>query len=137
MITCPYCGGEAELVPSTEIYGDKANGWPPRYFCRPCFAHVGTHKGTNPPKPLGTLANYQVRQLRKKCHDVIDPFWKRQNKGLRNKNKRYRREIVYRVLKRVMEMTDAEAHVGMWQVEECEDFLVLAGKFKRGMREEL
>lgn len=63
--TCPYCGCTAQL---TRIhYGEV-------WACRPCDARVGCHKGTQ--KPLGTLANAELRRARRRVHELFDPLWK-------------------------------------------------------------
>ena len=119
------CGREAELVECVEIYGSWAEGrdLPPRYLCRPCDAHVGTHAGTDPPEPLGTLAGPELRGLRRRCHEIIDPPWEdRDRKGRR-------RKAVYRTLRKVMDQDIEECHVGEWTIETCLIFLALAEEF--------
>jgi hypothetical protein len=43
------------------------------YHCKSCDAWVGVHKGTN--KPLGRLANRELRDWKKKAHAAFDPLW--------------------------------------------------------------
>lgn len=70
---CPYCNKEAEYIDSKYYYSNgKSYGM--MYLCRPCDAYVGTHKNSG--KPLGTMANKELRELRKKCHLLFDPLWK-------------------------------------------------------------
>lgn len=72
---CPYCRARAKLVKQSEVYGSKAFN-PDEYmyvcsnFNNGCDAYVLTHKGTT--KPLGILANSEVRNLRIKAHRAID-----------------------------------------------------------------
>lgn len=44
------------------------------YYCKPCGAYVGTHQNTE--KPLGTMANGELRKARIAAHANIDPYWK-------------------------------------------------------------
>lgn len=52
------------------------------YYCKPCNAYVGCHK--NSKAPLGTMANAELREWRKKSHAIFDPIWQRPN-GRRGK----------------------------------------------------
>ncbi len=70
-VYCDYCGRETEYVDSKVIYG-KSYG--KIYLCRNCMAYVGVHKGTD--KPLGRLANAELRNWKKAAHAVFDPLWK-------------------------------------------------------------
>lgn len=73
-VICPYCNQPAEWVENKEIYGRNYGKSYMMYYCRPCDAYVGCHNNTR--NPLGTLANKELRELRKQAHRVIDPFWK-------------------------------------------------------------
>ena len=66
-VYCDYCGRETEYVDSKVIYG-KSYG--KIYLCRNCMAYVGVHKGTD--KPLGRLANAELRNWKKAAHAVFD-----------------------------------------------------------------
>jgi hypothetical protein len=72
---CPYCNHDAELVTGAVVY--------PRlpwlheklfYSCLPCNAYVGCHDGTV--RPLGRLANAELRAVRMAAHAALDPIWK-------------------------------------------------------------
>jgi hypothetical protein len=102
---CPYCGGHPKLADSQEIYG-KSYG--PMWICRPCGAYVGCHKGTN--KPLGTLANAETRELRKRVHAMFDPLWK---------SRRIHRTNAYGALAEEMRIERRHCHIGMFTSEQC------------------
>ena len=73
MTTCNICRGKVEYIPIERIYGRSyGSGW--CYRCTQCGAYVGTHIN-NPKKPLGILANENMRELRKMCHAVFDKRW--------------------------------------------------------------
>ena len=81
-LACQYCGADAVLTSSAEIYGGRDYG--KIYICRPCGAYVGCHKGTE--VPLGTLANEELRAARKAAHAAFDPIHK---KGYKRRDRAY------------------------------------------------
>ena len=71
---CPYCGNKAELVDSAVVYRKShGNIW----ICHPCQAWVGVHQNDNLNRPLGRLADTQLRAWNKRAHDAFDPLWRR------------------------------------------------------------
>lgn len=115
-VNCPYCKEGAEFITSKEFYGRdyKTN----IYICRDCDARVGTHR--NSKRPLGTMANAELRELRRVCHSLIDPFWQ---------YGKYSRKTVYIRMAKAMGLTSAEAHIGMFNEEQCRE---LIGYFQKG-----
>lgn len=116
-VICPYCEKQAVFMTSKEYYGKdyKTNVW----LCRPCDAYVGTHGQSR--TPLGTLANGELREWRRKAHYAVDPLWK--TGGLSRKE-------VYLWMQESMNISSKEAHIGMMNKERCQQ-LVLLGKKKR------
>ena len=109
-IICPYCEQSALLMTSEEYYGQDYGT--NLYVCRPCDARVGTHK--NSTKPLGTLANSKLRDLRMKCHGSFDRIWK---------SKEMTRSKAYRWLQQQMGLSSQEAHIGMFNEQQCRKLL--------------
>ncbi|MEN6487272.1 MAG: DUF3268 family zinc-finger domain-containing protein [Smithella sp.] len=105
MIICPYCGREAEYRDSKIIYG-RSYGM--IYICRPCDAYVGVHKGTD--KPLGRLANKELRYWKTAAHDAFDPLWR---------SGRMKRNEAYKWLAERMGLSKKETHIGMFDIAEC------------------
>jgi hypothetical protein len=105
---CPYCGGKPELTDSIEIYG-KSYG--DIYLCRPCRAWVGTHKGSR--KPLGRLANEELREWKKRAHFYFDRLWKSK------RSKRKARSKGYKWLSEQLKTELNNTHIGMFDVELC------------------
>ncbi|MPN54908.1 hypothetical protein SDC9_202586 [bioreactor metagenome] len=60
---CDYCGKPAIYTDSSRVYG-KSYGM--IYYCPDCHAWVGVHRGTD--KPLGRLADAELRDWKKKAH---------------------------------------------------------------------
>lgn len=106
-VFCDYCGRRAEYVDSKVVYG-KSYG--KIYLCRNCMAWVGVHKGTN--KPLGRLANAELRFWKKQAHAAFDPLWKYGRfRGYRN--------AAYAWLAERMRLPVEKTHIGMFDVAEC------------------
>ena len=70
---CPYCNKEANYIDSKHYYSNGVS-YGMMYLCWECDARVGTHKNSG--KPLGTMANHYLRELRKQAHSLFDPLWK-------------------------------------------------------------
>jgi hypothetical protein len=106
-VYCDYCGRKAEYVDSKVVYG-RSYGM--IYLCRNCMAYVGVHKGTD--KPLGRLANAELRYWKKAAHAAFDPLWKYGRfKGYRN--------AAYGWLSEQMELPVDKTHIGMFDVAQC------------------
>jgi hypothetical protein len=79
------------------------------YFCRDCDAYVGCHNNSVIPK--GTLANKELRELRIKCHEIIDPIWRYQG---------IKRKVLYKALSR---WWGGEFHIGWLREDDCKYFI--------------
>jgi hypothetical protein len=108
-IICPYCGKEAELVDSKIIY-KKSYGWMYLCRCKPELVYVGCHKGTT--KPLGRLADSELRQCKKQAHALFDPIWQRPSGGKSRRG-------AYNWLADKLGIPMPECHIGMFDVEMC------------------
>lgn len=111
MLKCSYCDKEAELVNSTEIYGQGRDyGW--FWLCKLCGAFVGCHKGTK--KPMGTLANKEIRELRKQAHALFDPIWR---------SRQMTRKQAYRRMAEILAVDSDEAHISMLSKDNLEKLI--------------
>lgn len=79
-IYCVGCGGdvEARLTDGSEMYPHRKDLYKlPFWVCDTCKSFVGCHHKTDTPtKPLGVLANQEMKDARKKIHALIDPLWR-------------------------------------------------------------
>jgi hypothetical protein len=118
-VVCPYCGKDAVLVDSAEVYG-RSYGL--IYLCRPCKAWVGVHKGTE--KPLGRLANKELREAKKAAHAAFDPLWraKIRRDGC---SKSQARKAGYSWLAKQLGIHFSECHIGMFDVDLCEKVIAV------------
>jgi len=116
---CPYCGGNVNIVDSIIIYG-RSYGMV--WLCQPCDAYVGVQKGTE--RPLGTLANRELREWRKQAHSIFDPIWKSNGSG---KEKREKRKDAYRYMIKIMNIPSKLAHIAMFDIEQCKKLILIIG----------
>lgn len=106
---CPYCKKEAEWVSNEKVYGKRYGKSYMCWWCKSCDAYVGCHQNTT--KPLGTMANKELREWRIKTHAVIDPLWKG------GEMKRYE---VYQMLK---DKFGKEVHIGETDIKTCKEII--------------
>ena len=111
-VTC-FCGSHAVLASNSIVYGrEYGNG--KAYICSrfpECDGMVGTHPTG---KPLGTMIDKETRQLRRAVHAEIDPLWRTQERS-----KKRARGSVYGWLRRILDMTAEECHVGNFDADTC------------------
>ena len=110
---CPYCQQVAVYVDSTAVY---RRSYGMIYLCRQCNAYVGVHNGTD--KPLGRLANAELRKAKIAAHDAFDPLWK--GKIRRDGCAKYKaRGAGYKWLAKQLQMNPEDCHIGMFDVDLC------------------
>jgi hypothetical protein len=115
-VICPYCDKPAELVDSAVIYQGKSYGW--AYLCK-CvngWAYVGCHKGTK--RPLGKLADRELRYWKQRAHEALDPIWK---EGLLSRNDTY--SWLARQMRTLV--IGQPCHIGHFNVEQCQEVVDL------------
>ncbi len=108
---CPYCKQEAKWCENKEKYGRNFGKSYMCYFCKDCDAYVGTHQNTR--RPLGTMANAELRWWRIKAHEIIDRRWK---------SGEMKRKTMYKMLDEMMGKT---MHIGQSTIEECKKIIEL------------
>ena len=75
-VRCPYCGSPAVLRSADGIYRDNSKNTM-LYVCKnypACDSYVRVHTGTN--IPVGSLANHELRSLRRTAHYYFDQLYK-------------------------------------------------------------
>lgn len=115
MTKCSYCGEDAKLVGGAAIYPHRPDLFGLKFWqCEPCGAYVGCHKAGvgygNGTRPLGRLANAELRAAKSKAHAVIDPYWR---------EGRLRRTEVYARLATLMGMPPGKTHIGEFDLFQC------------------
>lgn len=116
MPTCRYCQTPAVLTRCGEIGYPYQRDYGPIWVCAPCRAWVGCHPGTE--KPLGRLANAELRKAKQEAHAAFDPLWQR--KIVKEQcSKSYARKAGYRWLSEQMGIPFKKTHIGYFDVEQC------------------
>ena len=107
--TCPYCNHKSELVTGEEVYPNRPDLHLLQfYMCKPCNAYVGCHPGMK--KPLGRLANEELRRQKMLTHVVFDPLWK---------SKVMSRTQAYKWLADKLGIKVEDCHIGMFDEDMC------------------
>ncbi|MBG0871435.1 hypothetical protein H0X91_15795 [Burkholderia sp. 9777_1386] len=106
---CPYCNCESRKATGTDIYPHRPDLRKKVFYqCVPCDAHVGCHPGTE--KPLGRLADAELRAAKMAAHAAFDPLWK---SGERS------RGVAYAWLARRLGIAKNACHIGMFDLVTC------------------
>jgi hypothetical protein len=113
---CRYCEQPAPLLNLGDAGYPYRIDYGPTYVCVPCSAWVGCHPGTT--KPLGGLANAELRAWKMKAHAAFDPLW--QGKIRRDKCSRGKaRRAGYKWLSEQLGIPYEKTHIGMMNLDEC------------------
>lgn len=124
MVKCDYCGNAAKLVTGKAIYPHRPDLFRLNFWqCEPCVAYVGCHKkeggngdGT---KPLGRLANAELRAAKNRAHAAFDPLWR--ERGMK-------RHAAYGWLAEKLGVSKAECHIGMMDLDMCNRVAVVCSE---------
>jgi len=119
-VICPYCGHPAHyIVSSAAIY--RGTDYGPLYICHVCQAWVGVHRGTF--KPLGRLADGELRRAKMETHHVFDAIWRTRYAVKKARDPDYSRGMArggrYKALAEAMGIPRSQCHIGMFDVVQC------------------
>lgn len=116
IVICDYCNNQAQLIGGNIIYPHRPDLHRLRFWhCEPCNAYVGCHKGTT--RPLGRLANAELRQAKQEAHAAFDPLWKFHT--FKDGYQTMTRTMAYKWLAEQLEIEVTVCHIGMMDVEMC------------------
>jgi len=124
MTICAYCGNPAKFsATSAHLY---SRDYGPVWECAACRAWVGCHPDG---KPLGRLANSELRQKKMQAHAVFDPLWKRkmQRDGLK---KGHARAKAYKWLASQLGIQARDCHIGMFDEATCAKVVEICRPFR-------
>jgi hypothetical protein len=126
-VQCGYCGEEAKLVRGQTIYPYRPDLYFKNfYLCDPCEAWVGCHPGTD--RPLGRLANTELRKSKRSVHFLLDDIWRGQvEKGVPRGKARSR---AYKKLANLMNIPEEQCHVGMFDIDHCNRAIEILKEWK-------
>lgn len=120
---CPYCKCLTKYVSAEKIYGKGVKDYGMLYWCQPCDAYVGCHKGTD--QALGRLAKWDLRRAKKDAHAAFDPIWKL--------NYMTRAEA-YLWLAQALQIDSQWCHIGMFNTKTCNQVTTLSNRKLDGFR---
>lgn len=107
-----YCGSPTVYQDSKAYYHGRSYGM--RWICSrwpECRGSVGAHPDG---KPLGTVPSDEDKKWRSLLHAQIDPLWQNQQRS-----KKRARGSVYGWLRRIMNLTPDECHIGNFNADMC------------------
>lgn len=113
---CRYCLNPAVLLRVREAGYPYFKDYGPTWVCVLCGAWVGCHPGSE--RPLGGLANAELRAAKQAAHAVFDPLWQRkiEKDGC---SKGQARRAGYKWLSEQLGIPYKKTHIGYMNVEEC------------------
>lgn len=124
-VVCDYCGQQADEATGADVYPHRPDLSDLKFYvCTPCEARVGCHSETG--KPLGRLANAELRQAKMDAHASFDPIWK---------DGYLKRNVAYGWLRRQMGLCKEDCHIGKFDLEQCSKVVELASAFHGEMGE--
>jgi len=126
-VKCPYCGKQAELKTGEEVYPKRPDLFEKYFYeCSACDARCGCHPNTT--KPLGTLANEELRKMRGYTHTHFDKLWQA---GLMS------RSNAYTWLAFELNIPFKFAHIGSMDKDLCRKTIGLCkNKLRKSLEEE-
>jgi Protein of unknown function (DUF3268). len=108
-VTCPYCNRQARLVNGSQLYPHRPDLHSKQFYaCLSCDAYVGCHPDTT--RPLGRLANAELRAAKIAAHAAFDPLWR---------SGPMKRSHAYDWLATALGIPRHKCHIGGFNVEEC------------------
>lgn len=125
---CPFCRSSVSLVDSVKVYYrsygfiylcDAFGGSRSDHRFPHCDARVSCQPNSN--KPLGTLADRELRKWRSLAHRQFDPLWK---SGIFKS-----RNAAYKWLAKAMGLPPALTHVAMFDVRQCQRAIAVVKQF--------
>ena len=128
LILCDYCSNPAVLTTGDKLYPNRPDLAHLKFWeCVPCGAYVGCHKHSKLNKPLGRLADKELRMWKQNAHALFDPIWK---------SGEMKRTDAYTWLSKHMGIEYHSTHIGMFDVKQCKEVVNIC-KTKRGAHRKL
>lgn len=121
-LKCPECGGDLRLRRSKHGVFYGCINW--TTGCK------GSHGAHPDGRPLGSPADAATKKARIQAHRVFDRLW--QEHG--GTPPRMTRAQAYVWMRRVMKMSDSDAHIGRFTAEQCNRLIELVKKRYPGVQ---
>jgi ssDNA-binding Zn-finger/Zn-ribbon topoisomerase 1 len=117
-LTCPECGAAMRLKKSKYGLFYSCSMFPA------CRASHGAHPDG---RPLGRPGTAEEKVARVCAHEAFDTMYKGPNAP---KSK----SAAYQWMERVMDLTPEECHIGLFDMDACEELMRMVAEFHRGGR---
>jgi len=118
-VKCNYCGEQAELVTGDVVYPHREDlAHLKLWVCNDCDARVGCHGNSD--KPMGNLANTELRLARSLAHQSFDPIWKGNYKSRTN---------AYSWLAYKLKISKEKCHIGMFDISTCNKTIAICNEY--------
>lgn len=120
-IYCPYCGAEAKLRPASVVYKENTideDGY--LFVCDrypQCDSYVGAHRDSK--RPMGTLANSELRNRRILAHRAFNQIWK---SGVMT------RDQAYKWLQAKLCLNEQQTHIAMFSEYMCDQVIAVCNE---------
>lgn len=120
-VICDYCNQPAHLRTGDQVHPHRPD-LTYLYFwvCDKCDARVGCHKNSPSHHPLGRLSSAKLRGWKAKAHTAFDKLWKSPSMT---------RNAAYQWLADVMNKDIKDAHIGLFNVMECQKVVCFCNDF--------
>lgn len=122
---CPFCGGPIVFRSAEGIYRDNRKNVM-LYVCShypECDSYVRADPVTK--KPIGTMADRTLRELRNAAHHCFDQLYKKEYMT---------KAEAYMWLSQKLALPLSETHIGLFGTYYCETVIRECKKFMEGMR---
>lgn len=134
---CPYCSAFSVLVTGAAIYPHRPDLTALNFYqCAPCDAYVGCHKAAGSAgdgtRPLGRLANAELRSAKKAAHAVFDPIWLGRLALSPTLGRTKVRNLCYFELAKLMGIPLEQCHIGMMDIAACRRVVAICGSGQLG-----
>lgn len=120
-VICDYCHQPAHLRTGDQVHPHRPDlTYLFFWVCDKCDARVGCHKNSPSHHPLGRLSSAKLRGWKSKAHLAFDRLWQSPSMS---------RTQAYQWLAEVMNKDIKEAHIGRFNVMECQKAVAFCNAF--------
>jgi hypothetical protein len=121
---CPYCNCKTERVSGSDIYTEsiKYNNY---IFIR-CVMNKDHYVGTYATgRSLGRLADKALRKIKMETHLIFDSLWKSENALFSSRKK------AYGWLSNQLNLPPKLTHIGMFDIEQCKQVILICEAIRK------
>lgn len=118
--SCDYCTRPTWLIAGHAVKAEGGVVW----ACFECDAWIDIHPDSAKLKPMGRLANAELRAAKHTAHEAFDELWKW---GIMS------RPDAYAWLSEEMGLPLAACHIGWFDVTDCKRVVAIMRDFERTM----